>query len=48
MTISYAITVWNEVEEIKRLLTFLLKNKREEDEVIVRMDDSGPNEIWKY
>lgn len=48
MTISYAVTVWNEVEEIKRLLTFLLKNKREEDEVIVRMDDSGPSEIWKY
>ena len=48
MTISYAVTVWNEVEEIKRLLTFLLKNKRKEDEVIVRMDDSGPNEIWKY
>ena len=48
MTISYAVTVWNEVEEIKRLLSFLLKNKRDEDEVIVRMDDSGPNEIWKY
>ena len=48
MTISYAVTVWNELEEIKRLLPFLLKNKREEDEVVVRWDESGPEEVWEY
>lgn len=48
MTISYAVTVWNEMEEIKRLLPFLLENKREEDEVVVRMDDSGPKQVWSY
>jgi len=33
MTISYAVTVWNELEYIQKLLPFLLENKREEDEV---------------
>lgn len=48
MTISYAITVWNELEEIKCLLPFLLKHKRDEDEVVVRWDESGPKEVWEY
>lgn len=48
MTISYAITVWNELEYIQNLLPFLLKNKREEDEVVVRWDESGPQEVWDY
>lgn len=48
MTISYAVTVWNELEEIKRLLPFLLKNKRPEDEVVIRWDNSGPKEVWEY
>ena len=48
MKISYAITVYNEVEEIKRLISFLLENKREEDEVVILMDDKGPDEIWTY
>jgi glycosyltransferase involved in cell wall biosynthesis len=38
MKISYAITVCNEIEEIKRLIPFLLKQKREEDEIVVQMD----------
>jgi hypothetical protein len=38
MKISYAITVCNELEEVKRLLDLLLENKREQDEVIVLMD----------
>jgi glycosyltransferase involved in cell wall biosynthesis len=38
MTISYAITVCNEIEEIKRLISFLLENKREQDEIVVLMD----------
>ena len=48
MTISYAVTVWNELEYIKELLPFLLKNKREEDQVVVRWDESGPKEVWDY
>ena len=48
MTISYAVTVFNELEYIKTLLPFLLENKREEDEVVVRWDDSGPVEVWNY
>ena len=48
MTISYAVTVWNELDYIQKLLPFLLKNKREEDEVVVRWDESGPKEVWDY
>ena len=40
MKISYAITVCNELEEIKRLLDFLISNKREQDEIVVLFDDS--------
>ena len=32
MKISYAITVYNELEEIKKLVGFLLSNKRKKDE----------------
>ena len=35
MKISYAITVCNEAVEIQRLISFLLENKRSEDEVVV-------------
>ena len=46
MEISYAITVCTELEEIKRLLPFLLKNKREEDEVVVLFDlTNGSEEV---
>ena len=38
MKISFAITVCNELEEIKRLVTFLLKNKRPQDEIVVLFD----------
>jgi len=38
MKISYAITVCNEIEEIKRLIPFLLEHKREEDEIVVLLD----------
>jgi len=40
MKISYAITVCNEIEEIKRLIPFLLKHKREEDEIVVQQDST--------
>ena len=38
MKISYAITVCNELEEIKRLIPFLYKRKRPEDEICVLLD----------
>jgi hypothetical protein len=38
MKISYAITVCNELEEVKRLVNFLLSNKRTEDEIVVLAD----------
>jgi hypothetical protein len=41
MKISYAITVCNELEEIKHLLNFLTQYKREEDEIVVLFDDSN-------
>ena len=38
MKISYAITVCNELQEIQRLITFLLQHKRPQDEIVVQMD----------
>ena len=36
--ISYAITVCNEFVEIQRLVNFLLKNKRPEDDIVILYD----------
>ena len=44
MKISYAITVCNEFKEIQRLINFLLKNKRPEDEIIVLYDINNGHE----
>ena len=41
MTLSYAITVCNEHEELNRLLYFLIKNVREGDEIIVQHDEEN-------
>ena len=38
MKISYAITVCNEFVEIQKLVSFLLKNKRREDEIVILYD----------
>ena len=38
MKISYAIPVCNEYKEIEYLLEYLLKHKREEDEIVVQCD----------
>jgi hypothetical protein len=38
MTISYAITICNELDEIKHLVPFLHKHKRPEDEICVLLD----------
>lgn len=48
MKISYAITVCNELEEVKRLVNFLLSNKRTEDEIVILFDDKGAEEVWNY
>ena len=42
MRISYAITVCNELEEIKKLISHLLQYKREEDEIVVLQDIKVP------
>ena len=41
MIISYAITVCNEHDELKRLLNFLIKKVREGDEIIVQHDEEN-------
>jgi hypothetical protein len=49
MKISYAITVCNELEEVKRLVNFLLFNKREQDEIVILYDQSGgTQEVLNY
>ena len=49
MKISYAITVCNEYEEIQKLISTLMLNIREEDEVIVLFDkQKGTAEVWEY
>lgn len=44
MKISYAITVCNEKKEVKRLVDFLLANKRQQDEIVVLYDQTNGNE----
>ena len=41
MKISYAITVCNEIVEIQKLISLLLKNKRTQDEIIILYDSKG-------
>lgn len=43
MKISYAITVCNELEEIQRLLDFLLSGKRDHDEIVILLDTTKAN-----
>ncbi len=43
MKISFAITVCNEIDEIKRLVPFLLEKKRIEDEIVVLFDEKNGN-----
>ena len=45
MTISYAITVHNELDELTKLLDFLNNNIREEDEIVVQYDEV---DSWIY
>ena len=49
MKISFAITVCDEVNEIKRLLPFLIKNKRPVDEIVILFDEkNGDPELLDY
>ena len=49
MKISYAITVCNEFLEIQRLIPFLLKNKRIQDEIVILFDQkNGDPEVLSY
>jgi glycosyltransferase involved in cell wall biosynthesis len=49
MKISYAITVCNEVEEIKELVTFLLEHKDIRDEIVITFDHkNGSKEVEEY
>ncbi len=49
MKISYAITVCSEFLEIQRLISFLLENKRPEDEIVVLYDQkNGDEEVENY
>ena len=49
MKISYAITVCNELVEIQRLLPFLVKNKRQEDEIVIFYDsNNGTKAVDEY
>ena len=44
-TISFAITVHNEHEELDKLLQQLVKNIRVEDEIVVQMDITATEEV---
>jgi hypothetical protein len=49
MIVSFAITVCNEINEIKTLIPFLLKHKRPQDEIVVLYDNkNGDEEILKF
>tara|TARA_R100000030_G_scaffold15829_1_gene10493 strand:+ start:74 stop:697 length:624 start_codon:yes stop_codon:yes gene_type:complete len=49
MKISYAITVCNEFVEIQNLVSFLLKHKRHEDEIVILYDiANGEEGIEEY
>jgi hypothetical protein len=49
MKISYAVTVADESKEIQTLLSLLIENKREEDEIIVQYDNQKVTvEVLEY
>ena len=41
MKVSYGITVCNEEAEIQRLVSFLIENKRNEDEIVITYDSKN-------
>ena len=49
MKISFAITVCNELDEIKRLVPFLLEHKRIQDEIVILFDEkNGSKEVLDF
>lgn len=49
ISLSYAITVCNELEEITKLLNFLQLHIRETDEIVIQYDkDSATKEVKQY
>ncbi len=49
MKISYAITVCNELDEIKKLIPFLIENKQPQDEIVVLIDlKNGTPDVLEY
>lgn len=49
MKISFAITVCNELNEIKQLLPFLIENKEQNDEIVVLFDDkNGDRDVINF
>jgi hypothetical protein len=49
MKISYGLTVCNELNEIKRLIPYLIKHKSEEDEIVILYDgENGSKEVKEY
>ena len=48
-TISYAITVHNEIDELTTLLNFLQLHIRKEDEIVIQYDESSvTSEVMEY
>lgn len=45
MKISYGITVCNELTEIQRLVTFLLKHKELQDDIVITYDSKNGSEM---
>jgi hypothetical protein len=45
VTVSYAITAWNEHEELDRLLSIIDKCKRDVDEIILQLDTTATKEV---
>lgn len=47
VTVSYAITAWNEHEELKDLLSEITQYIRPEDEIVVQLDTKATEEVRK-
>ena len=49
MKLSYGITVKDELNELQRLVTFLISTKRTEDEIVILYDgENGSKEVKEY
>jgi hypothetical protein len=49
MKVSYAVTVCNELEEIQKLIPFLIERKQPQDEIVVLVDtENGTAEVIEY